>query len=133
MKPNFRTPLIPTSLGAFHMKTSELSKDSIVARSKEQMQRLIETPDWSVRDKLALTCRILFDGGHDSGLAGQITARGTEPHTFYTQRLGLGFGLARSRRLCGPGRPGPRGAARLVGRGLGARRPAGFPAPARAL
>jgi L-fuculose-phosphate aldolase len=40
---------------------------------------------------VALTCRALFDGGHDSGLAGQITARAEQPGTFYTQRLGLGF------------------------------------------
>lgn len=46
---------------------------------------------YTVRQKLALTCRILFDGGHDSGLAGQITARAQEPGTYYTQQLGLGF------------------------------------------
>ncbi|MFV2117927.1 class II aldolase/adducin family protein [Streptomyces sp. Act-28] len=45
----------------------------------------------TVRQKLALTCRVLFDGGHDSGLVGQITARGQEPGTYCTQRLGLGF------------------------------------------
>jgi L-fuculose-phosphate aldolase len=55
------------------------------------MQRQFETPQWSLRERLALTCRILFDGGHDSGLAGQITARTTEPGRYYTQRLGLGF------------------------------------------
>ncbi len=43
------------------------------------------------RQKLALTCRILFEGGHDSGLAGQITCRAEEPGTYYTQQLGLGF------------------------------------------
>jgi L-fuculose-phosphate aldolase len=41
--------------------------------------------------KLALTCRALFDAGHDSGLAGQITARAERGGTYYTQRLGLGF------------------------------------------
>lgn len=46
---------------------------------------------WTLREKLALTCRILFDAGHDLGLAGQITCRtGTGP-TFFTQQLGLGF------------------------------------------
>ena len=34
---------------------------------------------------------MLFDAGHDSGLAGQITARAEQPGTYYTQRLGLGF------------------------------------------
>src|SRR5690606_235778 len=49
------------------------------------------TTERSARQKLAITCRVLFDGGHDSGLAGQITARGEEPGTYYTQSLGLGF------------------------------------------
>ena len=35
--------------------------------------------------------RILFDNGHDSGLAGQITSRTGTPGQFLTQRLGLGF------------------------------------------
>lgn len=48
-------------------------------------------PERSVRDRISLACRILFDSGHDSGLAGQITARGDEPGTYYTQQLGLGF------------------------------------------
>jgi L-fuculose-phosphate aldolase len=45
----------------------------------------------TTRQKLALTCRALFDAGHDSGLAGQITARAEADATYYTQRLGLGF------------------------------------------
>lgn len=45
----------------------------------------------TTRQKIALTCRALFDAGHDSGLAGQITARAEQPGTYYTQRLGLGF------------------------------------------
>jgi len=73
------------------MKTTDLDKATIIVQSQEKMRRLIDTPEWSVRDKLALTCRILFDGGHDSGLAGQITARAEERGTYYTQRLGLGF------------------------------------------
>jgi L-fuculose-phosphate aldolase len=52
-----------------------------------------ELPDaeFSLRQRVALTCRILFDGGHDSGLAGQITARGEAPGTYYTQPFGHGF------------------------------------------
>ena len=34
------------------------------------MERKLDAPEWTLRQKL-LTCRILFDGGHDSGLAGQ--------------------------------------------------------------
>ncbi|MGH8816255.1 aldolase [Achromobacter pestifer] len=71
--------------------TMHLGKDELIARAKAEMQRQFDTPQWSLRERLALTCRILFDGGHDSGLAGQITARTAEPGRYYTQRLGLGF------------------------------------------
>ena len=50
--------------------TMHLGKDELIARAKAEMQRQFDTPDWTLRERLALTCRILFDGGHDSGLAG---------------------------------------------------------------
>lgn len=76
--------------------TMELSKAELIARAQAQMQAKFHIPERSVREKLALACRILFAGGHDSGLAGQITARGAPasgdtPPTYYTQQLGLGF------------------------------------------
>lgn len=71
--------------------TMELSKGELIAREQARMLREFQIPQRSIREKLALTCRVLFDGGHDSGLAGQITARGEEPATYYTQQLGLGF------------------------------------------
>lgn len=67
------------------------SKDVLVGRAEQRMRAHFGDSKLTTRQKLALTCRILFDGGHDSGLAGQITARGQEPGTYYTQRLGLGF------------------------------------------
>lgn len=69
--------------------TDELGKRDLAALAR-QMQDTLEVNRRTVRDRLALVCRILFDNGHDSGLAGQITARGEEG-TFLTQRLGLGF------------------------------------------
>ncbi|CAB3738044.1 L-fuculose phosphate aldolase [Achromobacter piechaudii] len=71
--------------------TMHLGKDELIARAQAEMQRQFDTPQWTLRERLALTCRILFDGGHDSGLAGQITARTPEAGRYYTQRLGLGF------------------------------------------
>ncbi|MCR6480864.1 aldolase [Variovorax sp. ZS18.2.2] len=71
--------------------TFSLGKDDLVLRAKASMQRHLESPRWSLRQKVALTCRILFSQGHDSGLAGQITARAPKPGTYFTQRLGLGF------------------------------------------
>jgi L-fuculose-phosphate aldolase len=56
-----------------------------------RMNRHFVLPEWSVRQKLALACRILAAEGHDSGLAGQATTRGERPGTYYMLRFGLGF------------------------------------------
>ena len=72
-------------------KTLALPKDQLVKQALSQMQNSLADNTWTDRQKLALTCRILFEYGHDSGLAGQITARGPAPGTYYTQQLGLGF------------------------------------------
>ena len=53
-------------------------------------------PDWSDLDKLALTCRMLAADGHESGVAGQITCRASEPDSIWTLRFGLGFDEATS-------------------------------------
>ncbi|MEV7597192.1 aldolase [Kitasatospora sp. NPDC089797] len=71
--------------------TFEARKSELVDLAHHRMRTAIPDHDWTVRQTLALTCRILFDAGHDSGLAGQITARAERPGTYYTQRLGLGF------------------------------------------
>lgn len=71
--------------------TFDLKKDELIARAQGEMQTRLTVPERTLREKVALTCRILFDGGHDSGLAGQITARADEPGRYYTQQLGLGF------------------------------------------
>jgi L-fuculose-phosphate aldolase len=44
-----------------------------------------------VRDALTACAWILADENHESGLAGQITARGPRPGTYWTLPLGLGF------------------------------------------
>lgn len=72
-------------------ETFTMDKEALVQKANGQMDQLFEESSYSLRQKVALTCRILFDNGHDSGLAGQITARASSPGTFYTQRLGLGF------------------------------------------
>lgn len=71
--------------------TMGLGKTELMDTAKDAMLTQIADGGWTDRQKIALTCRALFDAGHDSGLAGQISARGTEPGTFLTQRLGLGF------------------------------------------
>jgi L-fuculose-phosphate aldolase len=61
------------------------------ARTSEQMERHLAVPPWSLRQKIALTCRILAAEGHESALAGQITARGSRPGTYWMLSFGLGF------------------------------------------
>jgi len=73
------------------MKTASKTKLELMHSAENDIQRLIKDPQLSDSEKLALTCRILFDKGHDSGLAGQITCRAKDPNTFLTQRFGLGF------------------------------------------
>lgn len=71
--------------------TMDLGKQELMAASQKAMTTEIADEPWSERQKIALTCRALFDAGHDAGLAGQISTRGAEPGTFVTQQLGLGF------------------------------------------
>lgn len=71
--------------------TMSLGKGELMDAAKSAMLTQIPEAGWSDRQKIALTCRSLFDAGHDSGLAGQISARGRTDGTFLTQRLGLGF------------------------------------------
>lgn len=71
--------------------TLGIPKHELVALAQRRLETEVHGGSWSTPQKLALTCRILFDEGHDSGLAGQITGRAESNRTFYTQRLGLGF------------------------------------------
>ncbi len=71
--------------------TMQLSKSEIVTSAIQQMETKLRTEKLSTREAVAQTCRTLFAFGHDSGLAGQITARAEQPNTYWTQRLGLGF------------------------------------------
>ena len=73
------------------MKTMTMTKATLMEKAQNDMKTLIQDMGLTDRQKLAATCRILFDKGHDSGLAGQITCRSGVPKTFLTQRFGLGF------------------------------------------
>jgi L-fuculose-phosphate aldolase len=73
------------------MKTASHSKQYLMEQSQERMQEILQGIELSERQKLAVTCRILFSKGHDSGLAGQISCRSEQPNTFITQQFGLGF------------------------------------------
>ena len=67
------------------------SKAYFDRRVAREMTTHLHCPPWSVRQKLALTCQMLAAEGHESGLAGQITARAEQPGSFWTVRFGMGF------------------------------------------
>lgn len=66
-------------------------KSEYQRQTHERMERHFVVPNWSVRQKLALACRMLAADGHDSGLAGQLSARGERPGSYYMLRFGLGL------------------------------------------
>ena len=78
-------------------ETPHKPKAHFETRATAAMERHLPKPEWSVRQKLALTARMLAAEEHASGLAGQITARGEAPGTMWTARFGLGFEEVRAR------------------------------------
>jgi len=52
-----------------------------------------------VREALASACRVLAAEGHESGLAGQVTARGEKPGSWWTLEFGYGFDEATAGRM----------------------------------
>jgi L-fuculose-phosphate aldolase len=71
-------------------------KEEYHQRTSQQMEQHFKTPDWNIRQKIALSCQILANEGHESALAGQITARGEKPGTYWMLSFGLGFDEARA-------------------------------------
>ncbi len=67
------------------------SKATYHEQTARNMEKFLHVPPWTIQQKTALTCRILAAEGHESGLAGQITARGEEPGTYWMLSFGLGF------------------------------------------
>jgi L-fuculose-phosphate aldolase len=65
-------------------------------QTTERMARHLMTPSWPLREKVALSCQILAAQGHESALAGQITARADQPGTYWMLSFGLGFDEARA-------------------------------------
>jgi L-fuculose-phosphate aldolase len=55
--------------------------------------------DFIAREALAVACRILAAEGHESGLAGQVTARAENAGTWWTLEFGYGFDEATAGRM----------------------------------
>jgi len=60
-------------------------------RVSREMDSDLPELDLSSEESLAACCRILAAEGHESGLAGQVTARAKKPGTWWTLQFGYGF------------------------------------------
>lgn len=69
--------------------TFSIDKETLLQRAAVNMDISLSEREYSVREKVALTARVLFDYGHGAGLAGQITARGPQVGSYYTQQFGM--------------------------------------------
>ena len=77
------------------MKTREHFLDRVNREMEEDLWNI----HLSTRQALAGACRILAAEGHESGLAGQVTARGEKPGTWWTLQFGYGFDEATPKRM----------------------------------
>src|SRR5262245_52902421 len=96
---------------------NERDKSYFLERVGREMDEDFKAPGLPVADALVAACRILGREGHESGLAGQVTARADKPGTWWTLQLGVGFDEATRERMVlvdedlkpqdGGGRPNP--------------------------
>ena len=75
------------------------SKAHFIERVSREMDSDLPALDLSVPELLAGCCRILATENHESGLAGQVTARADKPGTFWTLQFGYGFEEATAKRM----------------------------------
>ena len=81
------------------MKEPVNEKAHFIERVSREMEEDFQGPALAPREALAQACRILAAEGHESGLAGQVTARGEQPGTWWTLQFGYGFEEATPERM----------------------------------
>jgi L-fuculose-phosphate aldolase len=74
-------------------------KAHFLDRVSREMQEDFQPAALPAREALASACRILAGEGHESGLAGQVTARGDQADTWWTLQFGYGFEEATPERM----------------------------------
>jgi L-fuculose-phosphate aldolase len=74
-------------------------KQEFVERVNREMAADFPAAALPTREALAGACRILAREGHESGLAGQATARADKPDTWWTLQFGYGFDEANTERM----------------------------------
>lgn len=75
------------------------TKRHFMERVSREMDEDLPALELSTEEALAAACRILASEGHESGLAGQVTARGPKPGTWWTLQFGYGFAEATAKRM----------------------------------
>ena len=74
-------------------------KQEFIDRVNREMSQDLSGLRKSTPEMLAIACRILAAEGHESGLAGQVTARADKPNTWWTLEFGYGFDEATANRM----------------------------------
>jgi L-fuculose-phosphate aldolase len=74
-------------------------KQDFIDRVNREMAQDLPALKGSTPELLAACCRILAAEGHESGLAGQVTARAEKPGTWWTLEFGYGFDEATANRM----------------------------------
>ena len=78
---------------------NERDKSYFLERVSREMDDDLGGPPLAAREALVAACRILGREGHESGLAGQVTARSDKPGAWWTLQLGVGFDEATRKRM----------------------------------
>lgn len=78
---------------------NDRDKARFLDRVGREMEEDLKAPTMKAEEALAAACRILAKEGHESGLAGQVTARGPKPGTWWTLQFGYGFEEASAERM----------------------------------
>jgi L-fuculose-phosphate aldolase len=74
-------------------------KQHFIERVSREMEQDLPSLNGTTPELLASCCRILAHEGHESGLAGQVTARADKPGTWWTLQFGYGFDEATAERM----------------------------------
>jgi L-fuculose-phosphate aldolase len=74
-------------------------KQEFIDRVNREMAEDLPALKANTQELLATACRILAAEGHESGLAGQVTARAEKPNTWWTLEFGYGFDEATANRM----------------------------------
>lgn len=74
-------------------------KAHFIDRVSREMQEDLQPLGLTAPEALAAACRILAREGHESGLAGQVTARAEAPQAWWTLQFGYGFDEATTERM----------------------------------